>query len=399
MIFADLYNFGAAYKRDEIESISFVRTPIVVPSILAATLPPRSGYTVRQASGISLGSNYRRVEIQNPGLPSGDLNRHSYAYQWYKASVNQTMLGGEGGFGYYSNLRGPTPFPSVASAALAPMMAKTLQSQAIPPPPVYLDGFTYFGTASGAGGVHTLTEATDAGFWKTMAMPTGSETLRFRYRFTNAGDGDFIAAYWGEETVLVICPDTESARAGFVEMEADVSRFGGQTGNLVFKLVSRGEVNAVAEIDQVQIVLSDDPDDDGLTNAQEATYGSNAHNDDSDGDGLSDFDEVTTHGTNPVVADSDGDMVPDQAELAASTNPLDKNSFLRPRMERGAGGQLELLWQGVSGRTYSVVRSLDLTGTSFDFIRTEVPGTGVDCKVTDPDTAVNPRAFYWVMPE
>jgi len=48
---------------------------------------------------------------------------------------------------------------------------------------------------------------------------------------------------------------------------------------------------------------------------------------------------------------------------------------------------------------YRVVRSLDLSGTAFDFIRTEVPGAGVDCTVTDPDTAVNPRAFYWVLPE
>jgi len=68
-------------------------------------------------------------------------------------------------------------------------------------------------------------------------------------------------------------------------------------------------------------------------------------------------------------------------------------------MERGTGGQPELLWQGVNGRTYSVVRSLDLSGTAFDFIRTEVPGAGVDCTVADPDTAVNPRAFYWVVPE
>ena len=317
-----------------------------------------------------------------------------------------TVRGFVSGDGFYYSKLQPSPrdFPPPPSygggiAIAAASDGMLMQSMAEPLPPMDLDGFIYFGQASGSGGVHMLSDQTDAGFEKTFTLPTGSETLRFRYRFTNAGDGDFIAAYWGEETVLVICPDTASARSGFVEMEADVSRFGGQTGNLVFKLVSRGEVNAVAEIDQVQIVLSDDPDDDGLTNAQEATYGSNAHNDDSDGDGLSDFDEVTTHGTNPVVADSDGDMVPDQAELAASTNPLDKNSFLRPRMERGAGGQLELLWQGVSGRTYSVVRSLDLSGTSFDFIRTEVLGTGVDCKVTDPDTAVNPRAFYWVMPE
>lgn len=279
------------------------------------------------------------------------------------------------------------------------MEAMPQPAMAEPPAPVVLGSFTYFGTASGTGGVHTFTENTDAGMWKNLTLPIGSETLRFRYQFTTAGDGDFLAAYWGGEAVLVICPDTDSARAGFVEVEGDLSRFGGQTGNLVFKLVSRGGVNAVARIDQVQILLSNDPDDDGLTNAQEATYGSNAHTNDTDGDGLSDYDEVTIHGTNPVLADSDGDMVPDAAELAASTNPLDKNSFLRPRMERGTGGQPELLWNGVSDRTYSVVRSLDLSGTAFDFIRTEVPGAGVDCRVTDPDTTVNPRAFYWVLPE
>ena len=397
---ADLYNAVADLKGDKIETIK-VDTHLF-SNILVFYRSVPTTFSIKSASAVVRGERYRRHEIQHDDLPDGPIARHGFAHDWYEWTVEGGVS--DDGF-YYSNLQpSPRDFPPPPSygggiAIAAASVELPMQPMSEPPLPIDLDGFTYFGQASGTGGVHTLSDQTDAGFEKTMTMPVGSETLRFRYRFTTSGDGDFLAAYWGEEAVLVICPDTDSARAGFVEMEADVSRFGGQTGNLVFKLVSRGEVNAVAQIDQVQIVFSDDPDDDGLTNAQEATYGSNAHNEDTDGDGLSDYDEVTTHGTDPTKADSDGDMVPDAAELAAGTNPLDKNSYLRPRMERGTSGQPELLWQGVNGRSYSVVRSLDLSGTAFDFIHTEVPGAGVDCTVTDPETAVNPRAFYWVVPE
>jgi pimeloyl-ACP methyl ester carboxylesterase len=404
---AKFYNLGARLKGDMIESItwqtstaesSFANSQSTAAFILI-------DYDAVASSGVSLGSLYRRLEIPNPVirngssvyLPGGVKNRHGFARDWYEWTVRGEVA--SDGFAF-SNLLSSTPFPqSIQQIQVPPADPDGPIILSDPPAPEPVDGFTYFGMASGAGGVHTFTENTDAGMWKEFTLPIGSQTLRFRYQFTTPGDGDFLAAYWGEEAVLVICPDTDSARTGFVEMEADVSRFGGQQGNLVFKLVSRGEVNAVAQIDQVQIVLSDDPDDDGLTNTQEASYGSNPHRDDTDGDGLSDYDEVTTHGTDPIKADSDGDMVPDAAELAASTNPLNRNSYLRPCMERGTSGQPELRWQGVSGRTYSVVRSLDLSGTAFDFIRTEVPGAGVDCSVSDPDTSVNPRAFYWVVPE
>ena len=68
-------------------------------------------------------------------------------------------------------------------------------------------------------------------------------------------------------------------------------------------------------------------------------------------------------------------------------------------MERGAGGQPEIRWQGVEGRSYSVLRSFDLEGTSFDFIATGVVGGATECAVSDPDTPTNPRAFYWVLQE
>jgi hypothetical protein len=397
---AGLYNEVANLKGDKIETIIMDTSPFSNIFVFYRSKP--TTFSIKSASGIVRGESYRRHEIQHANLPDGPIARHGFAHEWYEWTVS----GGVSGDGfYYSNLQpSPRDFPPPPSYGGGIAVASAddespIQPMSEPPLPVDLDGFTYFGQASGSGGVHTLSDQTDAGLEKTFTLPIGSQTLRFRYQFTTAGDGDFLAAYWGEESVLVICPDTDSARAGFVEMETDVSRFGGQQGNLVFKLVSRGEVNAVAQIDQVQIVLSEDPDDDGLTNDQEATYGSNPHRDDTDGDGLYDYDEVTNYGTDPTKADTDGDMVPDAAELAASTNPLDKNFFLRPRMERGTSGQPELRWQGVNGRTYSVVRSLDLSGTAFDFIRTEVPGAGVDCSVSDPDTSVNPRAFYWVLPE
>ena len=52
-----------------------------------------------------------------------------------------------------------------------------------------------------------------------------------------------------------------------------------------------------------------DSDGDGLTDAQESVFGTDANNVDSDGDGLSDSLEVNTYQTNPTKADTDDDGV------------------------------------------------------------------------------------------
>lgn len=66
-----------------------------------------------------------------------------------------------------------------------------------------------------------------------------------------------------------------------------------------------------------------DPDGDGLTNAQEATYGTDPNKKDTDGDGFSDKAEITGltipgHGTvrtNPLAKDTDGDGLSDYTEI------------------------------------------------------------------------------------
>ncbi len=66
-----------------------------------------------------------------------------------------------------------------------------------------------------------------------------------------------------------------------------------------------------------------DDDGDGLTNAEERALGTLPDNPDTDRDGLSDGDEVNTHGTDPKKADSDNDGLSDGYEVAQGLNPND----------------------------------------------------------------------------
>lgn len=70
-----------------------------------------------------------------------------------------------------------------------------------------------------------------------------------------------------------------------------------------------------------------DTDGDGLTDAQEVKLGTNPNKADTDGDGLTDGQEVNKYHTNPLVADTDGDGLNDGDEvLTYHTDPLKKDT-------------------------------------------------------------------------
>ena len=70
-----------------------------------------------------------------------------------------------------------------------------------------------------------------------------------------------------------------------------------------------------------------DSDADTLLDIQEFNHGTNPTLADTDGEGLSDGDEVNTYDTDPLSADTDGDGADDAAEIAQGTDPKDPNSF------------------------------------------------------------------------
>jgi len=70
-----------------------------------------------------------------------------------------------------------------------------------------------------------------------------------------------------------------------------------------------------------------DCDKDGLTDSEEKRLGSDPCNPDTDGDGLTDFDEVRTFRTNPLKQDTDGDGLTDFQEIRThTTDPLNPDT-------------------------------------------------------------------------
>jgi outer membrane protein OmpA-like peptidoglycan-associated protein len=70
-----------------------------------------------------------------------------------------------------------------------------------------------------------------------------------------------------------------------------------------------------------------DSDADGLTDNEEKKIGTDPKKADTDGDGVSDYEEFYTHQTNPLKADTDGDGLNDLDELSThKTNPKSADS-------------------------------------------------------------------------
>lgn len=83
-----------------------------------------------------------------------------------------------------------------------------------------------------------------------------------------------------------------------------------------------------AAFNQTQAALSgqDDSDADGLINSEELVLGTDPFLADTDGDGISDGDEVRTYLTDPLVVDSDEDGLIDGEELRYTTDPLNPDT-------------------------------------------------------------------------
>ncbi|WP_461422263.1 M4 family metallopeptidase [Ketobacter sp.] len=87
-----------------------------------------------------------------------------------------------------------------------------------------------------------------------------------------------------------------------------------------------------------------DRDNDGLTNLEEFQNSTDPDRADTDGDGLSDSDEVRIYGTSPLAGDTDADGIPDDFEIRYQLDPLDATDADQDNDRDGYSNRDEALW-------------------------------------------------------
>ncbi|MDD3284279.1 MAG: hypothetical protein PHZ07_01665 [Patescibacteria group bacterium] len=99
------------------------------------------------------------------------------------------------------------------------------------------------------------------------------------------------------------------------------------TSTSTLNLENKNENNQNTNLDEIDGVkvnssaISNDIDGDGLSNEEERILGTDPNNPDTDGDGLSDRQEVKIYKTDPLNSDTDGDGYLDGDEIKNAYNP------------------------------------------------------------------------------
>lgn len=117
-----------------------------------------------------------------------------------------------------------------------------------------------------------------------------------------------------------IAPGSDTATESSVGLETmPVSPI---SESIASSTTDNSEINQQQKNDQILFGEPIDSDQDGLDDGREVQLGTNQNNSDTDGDALSDGDEVLIWKTDPLNPDSDGDRYLDGEEVAHGYNPL-----------------------------------------------------------------------------
>ena len=401
-----------------VDRVTMLDTPFVINAHLTAL--PNPGVVEQVTSSVYGALEWPGTQNINPGtfynyktlagfdrrFSFGETG-HGLSYRWYNRTIKTSnesdgiVLDGYGRDGFnlspfvggYS-VHGPISPPASDGPrksellkefrTIGPKTGVRLVSQSI-------GGFETFGSVTLAGNIYTLTEQADAGLViRNFTMPIGVRKLMLRFAFTSPGDGDFLNVRFGDDYDLYTGLDNVLSRDGFTTIEVPLDALDGKTSDLVVTLVSRGSPNAVLQIGGFELIVDADADADGLTNAEEATLGTDPLRADTDGDGLSDGDEVHVYHTNPLAADTDGDGVSDAAEIAAGTDPLNSGSRLRiTNMSHSLAAGITISWTAKLGKAYQIQRSQDLSFATYEVIASNLNGVEPEASFSDMSAPVS----------
>lgn len=102
-----------------------------------------------------------------------------------------------------------------------------------------------------------------------------------------------------------------------------------QNANTTTESISgqNGTTNRSKTFQQVTVPIVADADKDGLPDQRENELKTNPRLADSDGDELSDYDEVEVYRADPLKQDTDGDGFPDGEEVQTGNNPTGSGSL------------------------------------------------------------------------
>ena len=115
---------------------------------------------------------------------------------------------------------------------------------------------------------------------------------------------------------------------------------------------------------------------------------------DSDNDGLTDADEVNTHGTDPTNENTDGDDMDDGAELIADTDPNDFEDYFCVTAVSN-GNPVTVYFNSSSSRLYSMLGCSNLVSGTWTNVSGTGPRAGKDGADTMQDTNVPAQGPYY----
>ena len=156
-------------------------------------------------------------------------------------------------------------------------------------------------------------------------VTTSNENVRVRWQSkqgrlsNNSGEETnwTLPSNEGNYTLTVVGYDTESSTKTTLTKTIDVL-----SDEIIKIFESLKEDDSPLDGTPLDVDPEGDYDDDGITNQEEEQLGTNMFSDDSDGDSISDSDEINTYKTDPLNPDTDGDGINDGYEIALGLNPL-----------------------------------------------------------------------------